>query len=494
MGGGENMSVGGAPPAVEPEEDFPWHDPALGLDERLAMAEGKPQPRRLMAAMAQLDCGQCGYLCQTYAEAIAAGGEKDLSRCAPGGRDTQKKLKELVTTLGVNGKSTVSIATPAKATATATALHAGDDLARLVRCVRLNEPGSDKDTRHVEFDLTNTALTYKPGDALGVHAENDPDAVVAVLEAVSGSGAEDVPSAHPGGPSLSSYEALLRERTITRPAPEVVDLLAAAATDASEAAGLKELYEDDRGVDGLELVDLLRLYPSARPPIADLVASLTPLRPRLYSISSSPRAHANQVHVTVGVVRYRNRRDRRCGGVASTFLADRIRPGQKVRVFVHTSTKFALPADGSVSIIMVGPGTGIAPFRAFLHDRRATAATGKNWLLFGDQKQACDFLYRAELEQLQRDGVLTRLDTAFSRDQREKVYVQHRMLQNAAELWAWLNDGAHFYVCGDAKRMAKDVDDALKRVVAEQGGMNDAAAAAFVADLAKAGRYQRDVY
>jgi sulfite reductase (NADPH) flavoprotein alpha-component len=198
--------------------------------------------------------------------------------------------------------------------------------------------------------------------------------------------------------------------------------------------------------------------------------------------------------LTVGVVRYVNSLGRQCKGVASTYLAERLRTGQKARVFIHASHHFAPPADPNAPMIMVGPGTGIAPFRAFLQDRAADGARGRNWLFFGDQHRELDFLYRQELEAWLVKGVLSRLDTAFSRDQPEKIYVQHRMLERAREIWAWLQEGAHFYVCGDARRMARDVDLALKQIVAEQGGMSAEAAAGFVSDLARCGRYARDVY
>jgi sulfite reductase (NADPH) flavoprotein alpha-component len=213
------------------------------------------------------------------------------------------------------------------------------------------------------------------------------------------------------------------------------------------------------------------------------VRVLKRIQPRLYSISSSPKAHTGQVHLTVGAVRY-DKEGRPRKGVCSTFLADRAQPGvTRVGVYVHSNQAFRPPTQGDAPMIMVGPGTGIAPFRAFLHDRRASGAKGKNWLLFGDQRATTDFLYRQELDELSREGVLTRLDTAFSRDQAEKIYVQHRMLENAAELYAWLEAGAHFYVCGDATRMAKDVDLALHQVVMTAGGKTTEQAAEYVQKL-----------
>ena len=490
-----------APQVKEPEaeESLPWHDPALGMDERMKLAEGRPHARALMAAMAQLDCGACGYLCQTYAEAIARGEEKDLTRCAPGGKETARKLKQLVAAAppAQGGTGVVDLSVRGAApVAPAKASHGRHNPypARLLSCTPLNRPGSDKDTRHVVLDLKGGGVTYKVGDSLGICPENCPDAVQWILEALDASGAEKVSA--PDGSLVPLSDALLRHYTITQPSPDLLALLAETATDAVERAALRALADDadGAGLAGEEVLDLLTHYRSARPSLERFATALTPLRPRLYSISSSPAAHAGEVHLTVGLVRFVNARGRQCRGVASTFLGERVRPGQKVRVFVQPSHAFAPPSNGNTPIIMVGPGTGVAPFRAFLHDRRATGARGRNWLLFGDQRRACDFLYEDELLGMHRDGLLTRLDTAFSRDQAEKVYVQQRMAENAAELWAWLRDGAHFYVCGDAKRMAADVDAALRAVVAEQGRMSPEAAKAFVADLAKAGRYQRDVY
>jgi sulfite reductase (NADPH) flavoprotein alpha-component len=488
--------VNAAPARVEPEaeESQPWHDPALPLSERLALATEKPPARRLMAAMAQLDCGACGYVCKTYAEAIASGKEKDLTRCTPGGRETNKALKELLKVLpSENGAPPAVAKSAAKSAADhgpATFDRDNPFPARLVQSKPLNKSESSKDTRHVVLDLRHSGLTYKVGDALGVFPENCPDTVQHILEALHASGAEDVEN--PAGEHVSLRHALLQDVTITKPGDALFELLANLATDETHKAELTSIAANGMAEDDTrQVADLLVEYASARPSPEEFVSALRPLQPRLYSISSSLLAHPNQVHLTVGVVRYNNAAGRPCKGVASTYLAERVRPGQHVRVFVHASPKFGLPKDHSAPIIMVGPGTGIAPFRAFLHERRVDRHTGKNWLFFGDQRSESDFLYHNELEQLQSEGVLTRLDTAFSRDQAEKVYVQTRMMQNAAELWSWLQQGAYFYVCGDAKRMAVDIDRALKQIIAEQGGVD---ADAYVAEMTKAGRYQRDVY
>jgi sulfite reductase (NADPH) flavoprotein alpha-component len=490
-----NVASAGSPSALPPaeiEEEAPWHDPALQMDERVKLAEGKRHSLKLMAAMAQLDCGSCGYVCKSYAEAIASGEEKDLTKCTPGGRETSKMLKALQATMPPPTVAPKKAAATPSTTEPAGAFdRANPYTARLVNAIPLNGPASAKDTRHVVISLRGSGITYRPGDALGVYPENCSDQVQNLLDAFGATGAEEVMG---WDDQITSFrEALHRDFTITRPSPDLLDLLARSATDKAEADALAALRDSDEGSGDLEIVDLFRCFPSARPKPSDLVATLSPLAPRLYSISSSQAACPDEVHLTVGTVRYNNSAGRPCKGVASTFLADRLRPGQAMRVFVQPSHRFGLP-DGDKPIIMVGPGTGIAPFRSFLSERHVRKASGKSWLIFGDQKADTDFLYRDELERFQRAGTLTRLDTAFSRDQNEKLYVQHRMLENGAELWRWLQDGAHFYVCGDAKRMASDVDKALRRVVSEAGGLSAEAADTFMADLARAGRYQRDVY
>ena len=495
--GGTNGSTGiGAPDQHETDpaagqEEFPWHDPQLPIEERMKLADGKPPARLMMAAMAQLDCGACGYLCETYSAAIADGAEKDLGKCTPGGTETKRKLKELVTTIGVNG-SAKPVAKRAAAADHGSGQYTRDNPfpARLVQCAPLNKNGSAKDTRHVVFDLRDSGLTYKVGDALGLYPENSPVVVQLLLESLHASGAEDVEGRD--GNWVSLRQALLHERTITKPGDDFLALLARVAADPVEKQALEKFaLEGMNDEDHRHVLDLLHDYPSARPTADAFAAALPPLQPRLYSISSSLLAFPNQVHLTVGLVRWQNMKGRQVDGVASTFLSDHVRPGQHVRLFVHPSPKFGLPADPNAPVIMVGPGTGIAPFRAFLHERRVDKHPGKNWLFFGDQRADQDFLYHDELVQMQQAGVLTRLDTAFSRDQAAKVYVQDRMAEHGAELWQWLAEGGYFYVCGDAKRMAKDVDAALKKACAVHGGVDGEA---YVAEMAKAGRYQRDVY
>jgi sulfite reductase (NADPH) flavoprotein alpha-component len=316
----------------------------------------------------------------------------------------------------------------------------------------LNKPGSSKETRHFEIVLAGSGLEYEAGDALGVMPTNCPEFVQELLDAAGFDGEEAVPT--PTGGEVALRHALTHHYDLA-----------------------KHLAEP----------------PAKGQSAAEWVASLRKLQPRLYSISSSPKAHPGEVHLTVGIVRYElDGRSRK--GVCSTFLADRVTGDVRVPVFVHKSPHFRIPADGSKPIIMVGPGTGIAPFRAFLEERRATGATGRNWLFFGDQRASTDYLYEEELAAMRADGFLTRLDLAFSRDQAEKIYVQTRMLEHAGEVWAWLQEGGHFYVCGDAKRMAKDVDAALHTIAETAGGLSPEAAADYIKQLKTEKRYVRDVY
>src|SRR3954468_16744049 len=343
--------------------------------------------------------------------------------------------------------------------------------ARLTVNRRLN-PGSEKDTRHLEVDLTGWGLSYEVGDSLAVYPLNDPPLVEEILTAIGASGEEMVPSSTKNAPALPLREALLRDYRITQPTPK---FLKAIAERASAAPLLKELLHGDRKHDldtylhGLEMIDFLLEHPSVHFTPEEFIGLLAKLQPRLYSIASSLKLHPDQVHLTVDVVRYESH-GRVRKAVCSSFLAER---ADNVRIPVFPSrSKFRLPENPDTPIIMVGPGTGIAPFRAFLAHRNAGGARGRNWLFFGDQKAATDFLYESELKSFGDGGTLTKLSTAFSRDQKHKVYVQTRMLEEARELWQYLEQGAHFYVCGDAKRMASDVDHALKQIVAEQGGMS----------------------
>ncbi|MDP2332457.1 MAG: sulfite reductase subunit alpha [Reyranella sp.] len=491
---GEMVAGEGTEPA-EPE-DFPWHDAALAMPERLELAKDAKPERKLMAAMAQLDCGQCGYLCQTYAEAVWSGAEADMGRCVPGGKETQRKLKELIAVLE-RERGTPSSAPVAKPAGVHGFSRDRPALATLVDAHPLNRPGSEKDVRHVVLDLSATDMTYEAGDSLGVFARKNPQLVQAVLDRIGATGEEMVAF---DGEALPLRQVLLSKVDIARPSDECMLFLATRAFNGEEALKLQALAEG-KGPPELadaDLLDLLHAFPSVSPSLPGLLKSLDRLQPRLYSIASSSKAHPREVHLTVSAVRW-DSNDRTRTGIGSCYLADFAKPGDVIPVFVQKSHGFGPPTDDNAPAIMVGPGTGIAPFRAFLEEREARGAAsgkkgGRNWLFFGDQKRATDFLYEDQIVDWQRRGLLDRLDLAFSRDQAEKIYVQTRMRENAAELWAWLEEGAHFYVCGDAKRMAKDVEDTLLQIAARHGGKSAAEAKAWLDDLAKAGRYQRDVY
>ncbi|MBD8533829.1 sulfite reductase subunit alpha [Plantibacter sp. CFBP 13570] len=351
----------------------------------------------------------------------------------------------------------------------------------------LSGPASSKEIRHYEFDLGDSGIEYAAGDALGVMPSNDPalvDAIIAELDATADESVD--------GSTLA--DRLTHGFEIRTPSKDLVAELADRAPD-SELAGILALAQAetlDSWLRDRDILDLLRST-AVRFDAAALLDVLRPLQHRAYSISSSPLAADGRVHLTVASVRYAVG-DRLHGGVASTHLADRVAEGATSGIFVSANAGFRVPSDDDAPLIMVGPGTGIAPFRSFLQERRERGATGRNWLFFGDQHRAHDFIYEDELGELLTGGVLDRLDLAFSRDQREKVYVQTRMRENGKELYAWLEEGGHFAVCGDASRMAKDVDQALHELIAEHGGRSTEAAAEYVHTLKREKRYIRDVY
>jgi sulfite reductase (NADPH) flavoprotein alpha-component len=366
--------------------------------------------------------------------------------------------------------------------------------ARLLVSRKLTGEGSEKDTRHYEIGLQGSGLTYEAGDALGIMPTNSPELVDEILKALGYDGEEEVSS--PEGGKMPIRLALLQEYQIR--APHLEFLNAMAEHDAADQY-LKELISSDVRTEldkflwGREIIDFLLESPGVKFEPEEFVSLLKKLQPRLYSIASSLKAHPEQVHLTVDTVRYEIH-GRKRKGVCSNFLAERAGKDTPVPVFIQVSKHFRVPENGDKPIIMVGPGTGIAPFRAFLEERKAAGARGGNWLFFGAQKSSCDFFYKEELETYQSEGVLTRFDTAFSRDQNYKIYVQTRMMENAKELWNWLEQGAHFYVCGDASRMAKDVDKALHEIVKTAGDRSEEAAGEYIQKLKSDKRYQRDVY
>ena len=359
--------------------------------------------------------------------------------------------------------------------------------------VLLNGEGTSKETLHLEFSLAGSGLCYEPGDALAVLPRNAPDTVKAILQAAKLTGNEEVEVKNVGRQLLA--DALREDYDITALSRAVLTKLA----DAADSAELRELLGDDAKErlkefnHGREIIDALLKFAPNGLSAGALTGIFRKLPPRLYSIASSPLAHSDEVHLTVAAVRYETH-GRKRKGVCSTYLADLVKAGDPVQIFVQPNKNFRLPADGDTPVIMVGPGTGVAPFRAFVEHRAALGSSGKNWLFFGDQHYTYDFLYQLEWQDYLKEGVLTRLDVAFSRDQPEKVYVQDRMIEQAKELYQWLEEGAHFYVCGDANRMAHDVHQALISVVEREAGISREAAEAYVEDLKKTKRYQRDVY
>ena len=355
---------------------------------------------------------------------------------------------------------------------------------------RLMTEGSDKETRHFELSLKDSGLDYFPGDSLGILPTNCEGVVNDLLSAVGLNGNESV--------EIGESNMLLNEALLNRLACTVLSKIQ--IKKFNEFAGSKKLSDllqvtnKDALVDymwGRELIDLFLEFPQSEMNAQDFVGLLRTMPPRLYSIASSLSAHPEEVHLTVAIVRYEEH-GRKRKGVCSSYLADRV--GDTIPCYLHPNKNFKLPEDSSTPIIMVGPGTGIAPFRAFIEERQVTGSKGKNWLFFGDRSQNTDYLYGNEWEFYQKDGILNKLDLAWSRDQQEKVYVQHKMIEKKAELWIWLQNGATFYVCGDASRMAKDVDHALRTIAQDEGSMSEEDAAAWLKGLQREKRYLKDVY
>ena len=348
---------------------------------------------------------------------------------------------------------------------------------------------SEKDVRHIEIDLGDSGLRYQPGDALGVWYQNDPDLVKELVELLWLKGDEPVTVE---GKTLSLAEALRWHFELTVNTSNIVENYATLTRSETLLPLVGDKAQLQHYAATTPIVDMVRFSPAQLDAQA-LVDLLRPLTPRLYSIASSQAEVESEVHVTVGVVRYEIEGRARAGG-ASSFLADRVEEEGEVRVFIEHNDNFRLPSNPQTPVIMNGPGTGIAPFRAFMQQRAADGAEGKNWLFFGNPHFTEDFLYQVEWQRYVKEGVLSRIDLAWSRDQKEKVYVQDKLRQQGAELWRWINDGAHIYVCGDANRMAKDVEQALLEVIAEFGGMDIEAADEFLSELRIERRYQRDVY
>ena len=481
-------------PQLADNDDAPWHDPSTPIGDRMEMAKDRSEPQKFMAAMAQQDCGQCGYNCADYANALFLKKEERLNLCQPGGKETLRMLKKLEEEFGASGGGAAQTSEAGDAPKAAVELGPlGYCRENPVEAVflgrrRLNDPGGEKETWHIEIDLRDTPIEYVVGDSLGLFPANAPalvDAVIAELGAR--------PERRIGGKSLR--DTLLSDYALGAAPDNLYQLLSLLTSGEArkKAQALSAGEDPDGDAAYLDVLGALHKFPGARPDAEVFVEALDELQPRLYSISSSPKADTGKVSLTVDAVRY-NHRSRLRLGVASTHLGERLPEQTRVKIYLQKAHGFALPEDLSKDVIMCGPGTGIAPFRAFLRERAATQAPGRNWLFYGHQRQASDFFYKDELTQLKDDKVLTRLSLAWSRDGKEKTYVQDRMRETGAELWKWLEGGAHFYVCGDAKRMAKDVERAIIDVAATHGGKSAEDAVAYLAGLKKAGRYQADVY
>ncbi len=367
--------------------------------------------------------------------------------------------------------------------------------AEVLENLNLNGRGSDRETRHVEISLEGSNLQYEPGDSLGIYPENHPRLVDELIAAMGWKADEPVPSAKKNEGPVPLRDALLRQYEITVLTKPLLEQTAKLVPN-RPLAGLLEAGREKElktYMSGRDLLDLVQDHELKGIPAAEFVPLLRKLPPRLYSISSSPKASPDEVHVTVRAVRY-EAHGRNRYGVCSVHLAERAEPGSKLPVFVQNNPNFKLPDNPDTPIIMIGPGTGVAPFRAFLADREETGAQGKSWLFFGDQHFRTDFLYQIEWQRWLKEGVLTRMDIAFSRDTDRKVYVQHRMMERSREIYEWLQEGAIVYVCGDESKMAHDVNAALAAILKQEGGMGDEEAADYLARMQQDKRYQRDVY
>ena len=468
--------------------EAPWHDQTLPFPDRMKMADGRPLRRRMMAAMAQQDCGQCGYSCEDYSNNIVLKKEERLNLCVPGGKETARMLKSLYEEFGKAPPSAKVAATPPAPVVSNVVSRDNPATGTFLARTRLNRPGSEKLTWHIDIDLEGTGIDYTVGDSFGLFPTNDPALVEAVIKAL------DAPADFPiGGRTLRD---VLTDGVSLAPAPDMLFQLYSYLTGGARRQKAKALAageDPDGDASTLDVLAAIEKFPGIRPDPEAFIEALDPLQPRLYSISSSPTTNPGRVALTVDTVRYKIARRERLG-VASCFLGERIRENAPLKCYVQKAHAFGLPADPATPIIMIGPGTGVAPFRAFLHERMATKAKGRNWLFFGHQRSNCDFFYEDEFAGMKAKGVLTRLSLAWSRDGAEKFYVQDRMREVGRDLWTWLADGAHVYVCGDAKRMAKDVEVALVDIVAQHGARTTDQAIAFVAELKKQGRYQQDVY
>jgi len=358
--------------------------------------------------------------------------------------------------------------------------------------INLNWEGSNKETHHIELSLEGSGFTFEPGDSIGIYPENDPDLVERLIEKLGWDPKEPVPI-NKKGEVLPAREALLRHYEITRLTKPLLQQAAVLFGNKGLTALLENEAEAKAYLEGRGLIDLVEEYPPEKVEVQAFVQMLRKMPPRLYSIASSWKANPDEVHLVIALDCYTaNGRVRE--GVCSGQVAGRIKPGDKLPVYVHRNPNFKLPADPDVPVIMIGPGTGVAPFRSFLEEREAEGITGRTWLFYGDQHFATDFLYQLDWQNWLKNGVLERMDVAFSRDQAEKIYVQHRMLEKSKDFYAWLEKGACVYVCGDEKHMARDVQETLLHILETEGNMAREEAEDYLQEMRRAKRYQRDVY
>lgn len=476
--------------ACTPAETAPWHDMTLPIEERMKLAEGRLRRERLYAAMGQQDCGQCGYDCKDYAAALNDNREADTTRCVPGGRETRRLIKLLLAQPDDASPASLTLRPNVKPINVIEMTRSSRDnplIATFRRRARLTSVSSDRVTSEVAFQLTPEHGDYVAGDALGVLVANEPSLVTRMLARLDAH--SDDLMTHQGR-AISARELLTTQLDLNESSDALLDQLASTAS-ASDRVALATVAAQgpERGCDVLEL---LERFPAIALDLASFQKSALPLQPRLYSISSAPSLYPLEAHLVVGLVSYQ-RGNRQRNGVASGCLTERLRDHAKVPVFIHSNPGFRLP-DGDRDLIMIGPGTGVAPFLSFIDERRARGHRGRNWLFFGNPRRRSDYLYEERLQRYVDEGSLAAMDLAFSRDTDTKVYVQHRMQEQSARLWQWIDSGAVFAVCGDASKMAVDVHAALLALIEEHRRCSRDDAEAYVRQMTTDGRYLRDCY
>ncbi len=495
------------PPPATPAANAAWRDPALPLERRLELSSSETPERRMMSALAQLDCGQCGFSCQGYARALAHGTERDTSLCAPGGRSTARALRSLLT-----GPAGTSRGVRAWVAGGAAARRArGTDVGPLIPAPivaavprgaperhtaqrvrvksqrKLTPADAGSEIREVVLDLTGSEISYRSGDSLAVFPHNDPDLVRALLRGIGARGQELV---NTGRGSREVWRCLLESVDITHPAEATLRLFAKAAVDAQEARAISELLEQGVPSD-FDLLDLISMSPSARPDLDDLVQSLGVLSPRVYAITSSPSSHPYEAHLAVRVIRAeRGGRERK--GVASTFLTEGVFKGDDLLAYVHPSEQFVLPEDRHGPMIMLGSGTGIARYRSFLEDLEARGRRGNTWLILGSCLEGDETIYENELKAWARLGVLEHLDVVKVGQRGRRSGPYDVLRKRARRVVSWLERGAAIYACGEGR--SGGLSETLVEVLGRHGKMSRNEASDFVHCMRREGRYVEEVY